>query len=194
MTFATPALVRTRSIQLLLAVAPVLGNFTAQGQASGFNLLLDYRKPDVSDGEGSSMNAAFGLSFQHDFRDRLGMGITFLYNPDDATGMELQYDSKYFTSSNDVTAFYVGSFLGVQRIDGSVYTGRSYDDVSRIHVPIGLQLGVRGGLAGYFAELRFKLGYRIGHGPLGEGPYADLASEPLYLGLSFSYLGIGWEH
>lgn len=193
MTFPIHLILRRRSSHLLLAAALVVGTFTVQGQASGLNLLLEYRNADVRDEDGGSLGAAFGLSFQRDLRDRLGMGITFLYSPADAPGMELQYDSKYFTSGNDVTAFYVGSFLGVQRITSSVYNGSSAEDVSRIHVPIGLQMGVRGGLPGYFAELRFKLGYRIGHGTIGEGRFANDVSEPLYVGLTLSYLGFGWE-
>ena len=176
-----------------VAVLGMLITHEVRAQANGINLLFEYRKAEIKQDGASKLGFAYGLSFQHDFKDRVGMGVTASLVGEESRSFELLYDSKFFTSDNDdQTAFYVGSFIGFQKLKTSVYTGKEYEDVSRTQIPVGLQIGVRGGLPGYFGELKLKVGYCLASGSLGGVGNAEVSTEPLYLGLGIAYLGFGW--
>lgn len=164
----------------------------AHAQTSGINLLFEYRGPNVrTDGTGR-IDVGYGLSFQHDFKRRIGMGITGLISGDSDLGIEVLYDSKFFVADNqDGTSGYIGSFIGYQSLRYSA----GPVELTRGQVPIGLQVGVRGGLPGYFAEVKVKVGYNLGNGELDvEGTSSEVSTAPLYWGVGISYLGIGWSH
>jgi hypothetical protein len=100
---------------------------------------------------------------------------------------EFIYSARYFTTNNKSSAFYVGSFLGYQKIEGA----------ESKQFPIGVGLGYRGGLRGYFGEIYGRLGYSIGGGQTvsadhGEG-YGKSETSSLYLSIGVAFLGFGWD-
>ncbi len=174
-------------------------------QATGLNLTFQYAHGLLADDKGFVPSTTVGLGYQRDFQRRIGMGVDVNYamhQGDAFQAFEVIYSAKYFTSDNDATAFYLGSFLGFQKLsgDGRTYTGTvngssQYEDVriSRTQIPVGLRMGVRGGLQGYFAELFFQAGYNLGNGELYSSKEGAVSSKPLFMGLGFSFLGFGWE-
>ncbi|MBL7983442.1 MAG: hypothetical protein JNM91_00520 [Flavobacteriales bacterium] len=198
---------RTLLRPVLFALLCVTGH-SIVAQANGFNLVIQetYRLP--GSGRYAEKGLSIGIGYQHDFEQRIGMGVDVNYAPEagDAgqQAFEVIYSSKYFTSPNASTAFYVGPFIGYQRVStyviengpGSAGSYRSSFirlDLDRTHVPIGLRSGVRGGLAGYFAEAFVAAGYNIGHGELYNGSAGSLSTAPWTLTLGFSFIGMGWE-
>ncbi len=183
-----------RLLQLVVFVCATIAEMRAQ--ATGLNFGSDFRKRNISDDDGRQITAAYFLSVQHDFSERVGMGITGAYLDEGRPGFEVIYDTKYFTSNNERTSFFLGSFLGFQRLSTYVYNSATSltEDVSRTQLPIGLQFGLRGGLPGYFGELHVKAGYNIGNGEFGDGLPNAPSTTPLYLSFGISYLGFGWEH
>ncbi len=127
------------------------------------------------------------------------MGVDLNYvgrDQGNVSAYELIYSAKYFTADNDATACYIGSFIGVQSISGtSLHTSgiSASGDFSRVQVPIGLRVGVRGGLDGYFGEIFTHVGYAIGNGELVSTSSGKVNSAPLFFGVGFSFLGFGWE-
>lgn len=174
-------------------------------QATGFNFTIQYAHPLVDGDKGMVPSGTFGMGVQHDFTDRLGVGLDVNYSSrEDAEvhAWEVIYSTKYFTSDNDGTALYIGSLIGLQSYGGTgeEYIGSSngYTDyrtveVSNIQIPVGLRTGVRGGLDGYFAEIFVQAAYNIGNGVLYNGPEGPVKSSPMYFGVGFSFLGFGWD-
>ena len=163
-------------------------------QSTGFNLTLQYAHAIVDGDKGIVPSATVGLGFQRDFQKRIGMGLDVNFAQRDGSRIqtiEAIYSAKFFTSDNDATALYIGSFLGVQSYSGG--SGTSAGDVSHLQFPIGLRAGLRGGLEGYFGELFTHVGYAIGNGELVSTSSGKVNSAPLYFGLGFSFLGFGWE-
>lgn len=185
-----------RLLRLLLVMFACATITEMRAQATGLNFGMDGRTGSGSDDSGRQFNLAYFLSVQHDFSERVGMGITGAYLSEGLPGFEVIYDAKYFTSNNERTSFFLGSFLGFQRLSTDVYNSatRLTEDVGRTQLPIGLQIGLRGGLPGFFGELHVKAGYNIGNGEFGDGLPNAPSTTPLYLSLGLSYLGFGWEH
>lgn len=191
------------SVTACLLCLPGLG---ALAQANGLKLSVDYAHRLLSyDGPGGSRfftgATAIGLGYERDLTQRIGFGVELRYvGGEDGKGYEALYNARYFTSDNGYTAFYLGTFLGVQRAHGT-YSTRTittggivmYDEKSYAHLqmPVGLRMGVRGGLEGFFAEAFFQVGYAIGAGGE-EYPGSSYSYDPLFVGLGFS-IGAGWE-
>lgn len=192
--------VRSATLSVLLGTASM-----ACGQASGFNFTLGYVHPFIQQEEFSvAPSVTLGLAYQHDFEPRFGVAFDFFY-ASESNGLksnEFIYSAKFFTSDNDATAFYIGSFVGVQSLKGVVSvvdvnagmaTARRVE-ISKLQFPIGVRAGVRGGLDGYFAELFTQVGYAIGSGELYMQEGKAVNSSPLYMCVGFSFLGFGWDH
>ena len=185
----------------LLAIANL-----SVGQSSGFNFTIAYAHALVKqDKITAAPSSTFGLAYQQDLDRRFGAAFDFFYGNDEygIKAYEGIYSAKFFTSDNDATAFYLGTFLGVQYLKASIQEGISNPsggttyrtlESSKVQLPIGLRMGVRGGLDGYFAELFAQVGYAIGNGKLYTTNGETVASSPLYFGVGFSFLGFGWDH
>ncbi len=119
----------------------------------------------------------------------------------------IQYRSQYHFSDNDGTSVYLGSFFGLryvrQTVTGDIITGSSQysysttefiDKGSGVIFPVGLRLGVRGGLDAGFADLYVGVGYALGSGDaLTKAPYLTEESELSPLNLQIG-LAIGFGH
>jgi hypothetical protein len=167
-------------------------------QATGINFTLQYAHAIVEGDRGIVPSATIGLGFHRDFQRRIGMGVEVNYakrEGSDLKAFEAIYSARYFTGDNDGTSFYLGSFLGVQRISGQGERTSTAEvqNVSRVQFPVGLRIGLRGGLDGYFGELFTHVGYALGNGTLLTTSSGTMDSAPLYLGLGISFLGFGWE-
>ena len=137
------------------------------------------------------------------FEPRFGIAVDLFYNYDQNQRHATDgiFSAKYFTSDNDATAFYFGSFIGVRSVkateteySASYSGGMKQVDHTQLQFPIGLRAGLRGGLDGYFGELFAQAGYAIGSGPLYELEGETYQGRPLYLMVGFSFLGFGWDH
>ncbi len=181
---------------------------TAHAQASGFNVTVAYAhgliQHDVFEGETSP---AVGLAYQHDLSQRFGIGLEAVLGFDGfnsaVRSYEGIYSAKYFFSDNEGTTGYIGSFIGVQSLKAEVtdhvlgsngYSIPRTVEASKIQVPIGIRVGLRGGLDGYFGELFVQAGYALGNGILYKADGDIVKTTPLYFSVGGSFLGFGWDH
>lgn len=159
-------------------------------------------------------NIQYGLGFDHDLNDHLAFGADVIYRvegtskwsgigrpPSDLSGWDVQYRSYYLLGDHERTSFYMGSWIGVRTtkyVIGQTLSNGSYvrDEGSTISVPVGVRIGMRGGLEGFFGDLFVAFGYAIGGSVPTERYGMDgFIREPLSgpefrAGLNF---GIGWE-
>lgn len=125
-------------------------------------------------------------------------------------GWTLMYHAHYFLSGTD-EGFYMGSFLGVRRVRqqwflGQVTAPNSYwsndqgpfaarPEGADLVFPIGVRVGVRGALDGWYQDLYFHAGLQLGAGRLDyREPYL-VASAPRTSGFTFGLgyaFGVGW--
>jgi len=199
-------LVRTLATLALFTAVSLL-----HGQASGFNFTIGFADPiKVSGDTYHEPKSVLGLSYQQDLNHRFGIALDFFYgthgyNPASERSYDLIYSAKYFTSDNDdATSFYLGTFFGAQSVKATVeeevpnssgYSSYVQSDHTRMQFPLGIRIGVRGGLDGYFGELFAQGGYAIGNGTIyrtSDG--VTVGTSPLYFTLGFSFLGVGWDH
>lgn len=179
----------------LLAVVLFSWTAAAWSQASGFNLNIFYGHGLLKGEKTIDWGGAGGsLGYHHDLSNRFGLALNIGIAGDDlgASSVEGIYSAKYFFSDNDETAVYLGSFIGVQ----SIKAKERYPTVnaSKVQVPIGLQLGLRGGLDGFFGELFLQAGYNLGNGDLYSTGDGMVRTAPVYFSLGLGILGFGWDH
>jgi hypothetical protein len=167
-------------------------------QATGIKGIVDFYHPTM-DVEGASKDGMIGFGVDRDFNERLGAGLEVRFGTKTLNvgpTLELLYNTKYFLSDNTSTAIYVGTFIGYQRIAGTIYTSvntsTTYSTsvetpVSRTQIPLGVRLGLRGGLEGFFAELYVHAGMALGSGDLARG----VSSQPFFISTGFA-VGGGW--
>ena len=181
---------------------------TAWSQASGFNLNIFYGHGLLKGEKAIDWGGAGGsLGYHHDLSSRFGLALNVGIAGDNlgASSVEGIYGAKYFFSDNDETAVYIGSFIGVQSLKASVseYVSTNPNgafnyrtiEASKLQVPVGLQLGLRGGLDGFFGELFIQAGYAIGSGDFYSiSPNETVKTSPLYFSLGLGLLGFGWDH
>jgi hypothetical protein len=193
--------------RLIVMIALALCMPRVHGQAMGINMGGEFSRFSLKKGGQGSIAGNYYLAIHRDFSNRIGASLQAGYGSVgvNTRSIDVIYKAKYFVTDNDESAFYLGSFIGYQKMSGSYsrYTPQnpySGGTVSFSHgqVPIGLTCGVRGGLAGYFAELSCSLGYAIGGGavliPEQPGSYTNgVTSSSLYLSVGFSWLGFGWD-
>ncbi|MEX1133087.1 MAG: hypothetical protein WEC15_07690 [Flavobacteriales bacterium] len=122
----------------------------------------------------------YGLGYDHDLNDRLAMGVQMRYSAG-ATSWVMTYHSHYHFSDNESSSFYMGPNIGFRSVDGSATL-----------IPIGMRMGVRGGLEGFYADLYVGGHYNVGGG--GRAVVEEVGATDLRT-LSFCGgidIGIGW--
>ena len=171
--------------RLLGALTLMVCSIFGCAQGSGVKILGDLYHPYIKDGPRGDQGA-LGLGFDRDLNHRLGWGLDLKYGwagNGEGEMIAAIYHSKFCFSDNAAPAFYLGSFLGWQRIR-HVDHGEAY---ARTQFPIGVRAGVRGSLDGGFGELFTQFGYAIGNGTLSE----DVRTNPLSISIGLCY-GTGW--
>jgi len=136
--------------------------------------------------EPRQLGIVLGLGYDHDLSRSLAYGIDADYlivtfrddDERDGAALQLNYRAYYLTGDPDASSFYFGSRLGLRRIS-------FLDDVTW-SCPIGVRLGVRGGLERFFADLFVELGAQAG-GTTPSG--AALSGPEIHAGLD---IGFGW--
>lgn len=94
----------------------------------------------MAEGQGRSLA---GLGVDHDFSERNSMGFDLRYDLANS-GYCAQLRSAYHFSDNRDASVYMGPVVGYQRIG----------DVDKVTVvPLGMRLGLRGGLERFYADL-----------------------------------------
>lgn len=145
--------------------------------------------------------ATLGLGYDHDLNPHLAYGIDFGYTPlsigsspsfdggPDVTQLSLEYRAYYLAGDNEATCFFLGSRLGVRRILGSRYEGRSLNTTA---CGIALRTGIRGGLAGLFGELFVEAGAQLGGSwrDRHDGRSTSLSGPEIRFGFAY---GFGWD-
>ncbi len=124
----------------------------------------------------------YGLGYDTDLNDRLSILMQVRTSPGSSSWV-VDYHSKYHFSDNDYSSFYLGPNIGVRAIGGSE---------SATLVPVGMRMGVRGGLEGFYADLYVGGLYNIGGGgsiELESVGNRDLRNLSFCAGLD---LGVGW--
>ena len=120
----------------------------------------------------------------------------------------VQFRSLYFFADNDEAAAYMGSFIGVRSITVDLdyssqdsYYGFNIPypnnlSASKVVVPIGLRIGVRGDLRQFYSDLHFCFGYQIGGGGELFDPAYKFRVENNFgekdLGIAGLTYGFGW--
>lgn len=205
-------MVNLRSFSFVLLLLVVQG--LRSQSATGIRSFIDLYNTDGLEGRTTRMTVA-GLGIDHDLTPRLSLGLdvafglgvreTF-YGGGNSSGvfevnsLSFIYRSAYcFSSNEDRTAGYFGPFIGYSRVmtDLQTYDPPGNWSGSRTVLPVGVRMGVRGGLRGFYADLFCNLGYRINTGPLFEGIGVPETNDLRMKGLLFSVgvaLGGGWEY
>ncbi len=170
---------------------------TSQAQGTGFNFSMGYHPIVRSIDEEKVRGVSIGLGLQRDMTDHIGFGAEARYCPNEGAGgggtFELEYNSRYFVSSNEDAAFYFGPFLAYQKVSldilvpTAIVGNGGYEKLKRTGWPLGLRFGLRGALDGVFFEGYGNIGYVIGNGALSERIY----TQPLYMSFGIG-LGGGW--
>lgn len=162
---------------LFIALASIGGGAQAQG---GIRAIIWNVEPVAT-----GINADFlhyGLGYDGDLNDRLSMGVQVRFSPG-ASSWVVNYQSSYHFSDNESTSFYMGPNVGFRSVGGSV---------GATLIPVGMRMGVRGGLEGFYADLYVGGLYNIGGGgrtELADVGIADLRTTSFCVGLD---LGFGW--
>lgn len=162
-----------RSFLLLasLAMGPM-----AQAQG-GIRVVLN--NFDISTGGFGDLS--YGLGYDHDFSERTS--FTVLVSRYIEVGeMEIGYRSNYHFMDNDGASFYMGPNIAL-RTGGDARTG----------LPIGMHMGVRGGLQGFYADLFAGVRYRVGSKELGPSERLSLDNLPGTTFMFGLHFGIGWD-
>jgi hypothetical protein len=170
----------------LLFLVCLLAMTRANAQSSGIQFGFYTFHPVIK--EQSNEFVAYNFSYHHDMSEYFGFALELSSLPKEYT--EFIYSARYFTTNNKYSSFYAGSFLGYQTINGG-------SDAGIKQFPLGVALGYRGGLRGYFAEIYGRLGYSIGGGQEINGgddsDYNVSETTPLYVFVGVAFLGFGWD-
>jgi len=154
-------------------------SLAAQAQGGIRAILLNYEP--VATGFGDEV-VHYGLGYDADLNDRLSMRVQWRTAPA-LSSWVLNYHSNYHFSDNESSSFYMGSTIGVRMVGGA--------DGATL-VPVGMRMGVRGGLEGFYADLYIGGHYNVGGGGrvmLENRGAADLRTLSFCGGLD---IGFGW--
>lgn len=127
-------------------LAPALVSLCISAQGQGGIRAIIWNGEPILAGTNPDM-LHYGLGFDHDLNDRQSMNVSARIS---RTGWVVSYMSAFHFSDNQSSSFYMGPTLGLRQIT----TG---DGATRI--PVGLRVGVRGGLERFYADL--YAGYRV---------------------------------
>jgi hypothetical protein len=123
----------------------------------------------------------YGIGYDHDMNDRLSLGLSLRVIPS-IQGWVVNYRSAYHFSDNESGSFYMGPTIGLRSL-GTYGT----------QLPVGMRMGVRGGLERFYADLYIGGLYIIGgSSPIGGSESVgavDLRTGTVWVGLD---LGWGW--
>ena len=165
-----------------LALLGFWASLSAAAQG-GVRLVLWNYEPVLKYGSGVELDTHLGLGYDHDLEKRLSYGVQLRYALE-AGSFVLTYHSAFHFSDNDNGSFYLGPIVGLRRF-GSLENA--------VVVPVGLRMGVRGGLERFYADLHVGGQYNMGGGSInadiGNGGY-DLLKGTFCFGLDLAW---GWE-
>ena len=168
-------------VRTWFAVALLIVASTTVAQTGVRVLLQDFEIPSK---KGYTAIASFGVGVDHDLTERTSMALDWKIGTDEVASWTLLYRSAYHFAHNEGPSFYMGPLFGVR---SSTVPEASVD------VPLGMRVGVRGGLEGFYADLYASyitfLG-STGKGKLTDEGYLGPSQSALVVGLS---LGVGWK-
>ena len=157
---------------LVCAVASVY----AQG---GMRLIVYNYEPVFED---AGLVAHYGIGYDHDLNERVSSAFSFRLAPE-IDSYVVNYRSAYHFSDNDRGSFYFGPTVGVR-----TFTGGDGPTL----VPIGLRMGIRGGLERFFADVYAGFQYNAGAGkPVSDADGADVSANAATYVIGFD-VGWGW--
>lgn len=169
----------------LRTLSPVIGillSLLVHAQASGIRGIL-YSFETLPNNR-SAHTQSVGLGYDHDLEQRLSFNVNFRTDLEGQV-WTAEYRSAYHFSDNSSTSFYVGPSIAYRNISG---TGSGV-------VPVGLRMGIRGGLDGFFADLYAGFAHNMGGKDLGK--LNDRTNKRSPIGTTFVFgldLGLGWDH
>ncbi|MCC6839747.1 MAG: hypothetical protein IT230_06270 [Flavobacteriales bacterium] len=139
------------------------------------------------------------------YLDVSGSAIGYTMEP---SLFSINYHTEYALGEDDGTHGYIGTYIGIRRLkqewasDGTLYYSSNGDliavpapprEVSKVLVPLGIRMGVRGTTDGGFMDLYGAVGYQIGGGKnLLTGNFAQAGME--YAETSALAFTIGWAY
>ncbi|MEZ4808355.1 MAG: hypothetical protein R2815_12905 [Flavobacteriales bacterium] len=158
---------------VLCIIAPLAMPLLAQG---GIRLLVSNVEPFVV---GGAQHVGIGLDL--DLADRLSLGVQGRMSIG-VDGWVLNYRTAYHFNDAEYASFYFGPLVGYRHIGAQ-------EGVNVI--PLGFQLGWRGGLERFYADLHLGGHYNLGADEvlLEGGVKADILKTSFCAGLD---LGWGW--
>jgi hypothetical protein len=167
-----------QSIRIVAIVTSVLVSVGVARAQGGIRAIIFNTEP-VTTGVNSDF-VHYGLGYDADLNDRLAMGVQMRYSIG-ASSWVFTYHSHFHFSDNEFSSFYMGPNIGFRTVDGFGTL-----------VPIGMRMGVRGGLEGFYADLYVGGHYNVGGGSstvLENTGVTDLRTLGFSGGLD---IGIGW--
>ncbi|MBX2973811.1 MAG: hypothetical protein KF797_11970 [Flavobacteriales bacterium] len=126
---------------------------------------------------------SYGLGYDKDMNSRLSIAVQGRYGMVSGGAMQFDYRSAFHFADNSSGSFYLGPQI----------TYRRFMELEATQIPIGLRMGVRGGLQGFYADLFATVYYAAGDARLSrELGRADPSPSPLGIALGL-HMGIGWD-
>ncbi len=121
-----------------------------------------------------------------------GQLVSYLY---ERKALGVQYRSIYFLR-DDVSGAYIGTTVGFRSLQRTVRPEWVFvpSTATNMVFPVGLCLGVRGELDGFYQDFFIGLGMQLGHGSDGLPPEmadSEHALRGLTLQIGYSF-GVGW--
>lgn len=183
-----------RTLVLLLLACMSAGITRAQ---NGFSMSFGFL--DVH-GERRSSAIILALRYDHHILDHLAYGLDLGFAPmsiarvdgyqgqlGDVMQFCMDYRAYYLIGNGDGTRPFIGSRTGLhiqpRSRDGGVH--------GTLAMPLGLRVGVRGAMDGFFGDLYVEAGYQLGGAyRTDSGEHASLGGFMLQFGFSY---GMGWD-
>lgn len=127
--------------------------------------------------------SSYGLGYDKDINSRFSIAVQGRYGVDAGNAMQFDYRSAFHFADNSSGSFYLGPQISYRR----------FTEWEATQVPIGLRMGVRGGLQGFYADLFAGVYYAAGKVRSGvdtDRETSGIGPVSIALGL---HMGLGWD-
>lgn len=208
-----------RTILTALAILPLMANaqWGIRGTILHYDRFIPKYHMNLLFGLDCDVSDRTSLGLEHSFTIGLFNGedatsnytyyddysVSYIY---DARSSVTQLRSSYFLTDNGNAGAYVATTIGIRMVELEVDPYEVYDSYGRSDpswavretatatlIPIGVRLGFRSGLEGFYQDIYAGVGLTLGDRELVSAPYAeeDLTMKSLFIQLGYAW-GIGW--
>lgn len=196
-------------LRWIVALLCVVFSFAAVRAQGGFRFITVHIEP-VFPGENSddldALNSPiyapftgqyyhFGFGYDKDLEEYLSMAVELMFSQGMFGGrnaaITMQYRSAFHLQSNQQSSAYIGPLVAFRMVDVTTYENKVLREESKTVFPLGLRMGVRGDLRGFYADLYASVVFQIGGEEL-TSTSTYVPPVPITYAIGFD-MGIGWD-